>query len=270
MPLDPARLPGLHEAQERLETENILAAGLGEDLGLATREWEGGLWTARCRKAPRVEPRNQITGMQEDGLEALGPVLEWFDALGGDVYLRWPGPALDADAGAALAALGFVAHELEAWMAAPIESLNVAAAPHDIRELREEADVAAFGEAFLGGWRVHDPAKQALALAALAPWPGPPAWRRYTAFIEGVPAGEAILAQFGDVAYLADAATVPRFRRRGVQRALIARRIADARAAGAQHVFGAVQYGDQSWANMRALGLREAFMTLRFRRPGRL
>ena len=59
---------------------------------------------------------------------------------------------------------------------------------------------------------------------------------------------------------------MPRFRRQGIQRALIARRIADARAEGATTVFGAVQYGDQSWANMRALGLREAFLTLSFKR----
>ena len=50
-------------------------------------------------------------------------------------------------------------------------------------------------------------------------------------------------------------------------RGKVARRIEDARALGAHTVFGAVQYGDQSWANMRALGLREAFMTLRDRRP---
>ena len=151
-------------------------------------------------------------------------------------------------------------------MSAPIDHVQVTAAPHDIREVRGPHDLEAWGEAFVGGWAIEDPALQQVALAAMAPWPGPAPWRRYTAFVDGEPAGEAVLALFGEVAYLAEAATVPRFRRRGIQRALIARRVEDARNAGASTIFGAVRYGDQSWANMRALGLREAFLTLSFRR----
>ena len=60
---------------------------------------------------------------------------------------------------------------------------------------------------------------------------------------------------------------MPRFRWRGIQRALIAHRVADARAAGAKVIFSAVKYGDGSWANMRRVGLREAFLTLSYRRP---
>lgn len=264
--MSPAELPGVHEQQERLETGNILAAGLGEALGIATRDWGDGLHSVRCASVPAHQPGNQITGVHPRHLARLPELLEWFDAVGANTFLRWPGPAVDHASGQALAALGFGVHELEAWLSAPIDAVHVDAAAHDIRELAGPDDVAAFAEAFLGGWGVRDPELRRVALAAMAPWPGPAAWRRYTAFVDGVPAGEAVLAHFGEVAYLAEAATVPAFRRRGIQRALIARRIADARAAGATTVFGAVQYGDQSWANMRALGLREAFLTLSFRR----
>ncbi|MBX2802479.1 MAG: GNAT family N-acetyltransferase [Myxococcales bacterium] len=264
----PERLPSLHEAQEQLETRNIVDAGLGEALGLTTRDWESGLWTIRTRAAPHHRPGNQITGLTPAHLDALPTVLAWFDEAGTDVNLRWPGPALDHDVGRALAALGFVADELEAWMAAPITDLQLDAAVHDIREVTSVDDARAFGEAFVGGWQIPE-ALQEVGLAAMAPWPAPPAWRRYVAWVDGAPAGESLLSLFDDVAYLAEAATVGRFRRRGIQRAMIARRVADAREAGATTVFGAVQYGDQSWANMRALGLREAFLTMSFKRSGR-
>ena len=76
----------------------------------------------------------------------------------------------------------------------------------------------------------------------------------------------AILSWFDDVAYLAEACTIPSYRRRGVQRALIAGRLADATELGCRAVFSAVRYGDPSWANMRGRGLREANMTVAFRR----
>ena len=63
------RLPALHEAQERLETRNILDAGLGPRLGIATRDWGDGLWSVRCATAPDHQPGNQITGIGPETLE---------------------------------------------------------------------------------------------------------------------------------------------------------------------------------------------------------
>jgi hypothetical protein len=244
-----------------------VAAGLAEELGVATRDWGDGLWSVRCASLPGHQPGNQITGVRPADLDRLPDILAWFDEAGTDVNLRWPGPALERAAGQALVALGFAPNELEAWMCAPIDALEMSAVAHDIREVAGPEDVAAYGEAFVRGWDISERALASrVALAAMAPWPGPEAWRRYTAFVGGEPAGEALLTRFGEVAYLAEASTVPRFRRRGIQRALITRRVADARAEGTTTVFGSVQYGDQSWANMRAMGLRETFMTVSFRR----
>ncbi|TNE88391.1 MAG: N-acetyltransferase [Deltaproteobacteria bacterium] len=263
-----ACLPGLHEAQERLETGNILAAGLGDELGIATRDHGDGLWQVRCASAPNHHAGNQVMGMRAEHLARLPAFTAFADEAACALYLRWPGPTADDDVAKPLAEHGFGLHVLEAWMAAPIASLAVDAAAHDIREVDSEAATRDFATAFTGGWQIKAEL-QRVALAAMAPWPGPAAWRRYVAYVDGEPAGEALLTQIGEVAYLAEAATVPGFRKRGIQRALIARRIADARASGATTVFGAVQYGDQSWANMRALGLREEFLTVGFKREAR-
>lgn len=162
--------------------------------------------------------------------------------------------------------MGLVAHELEAWMANTIDALDVDAAPHDIARVEDAEQLEDWLRAFIGGWSIDRPELQRIVRAAMGPWPGPNAWRRYVAYVDGEPAGEALLTLFGEAAYLAEASTVPRFRRRGIQRALIAHRLAEARAVGATTVFSAVRYGDRSWSNMRAMGLREAFLSLSFKR----
>jgi GNAT superfamily N-acetyltransferase len=261
-----ARLPSLHEAQERLETGNLLAAGLGPELGVETRTWDDGCWAVRSARMPTRHPGNQVMGIGEAQLADLGRFTPWFDEVGAWMHFRWPGPAIAPEVGDVVASHGFRVNELEAWMAAPAESLATEVTA-DVREVRSAADTEAFAVAFCGGWGITDPNVQRVALAAMAPWPGPASWRRYVGYVDGEPAAEALLVQFDDVAYLAEASTVPRFRRRGLHRSLLAKRVADARDAGARVIFGTAVYGDESWSNMRATGLREAFLTLTFRRP---
>lgn len=262
-----ARLPALHEAQEHQEGCNVLAADLPE-LGVEQRTWPNGLRSVRSTGIPDHQPGNQVMGVGPEHLDDLPAISDWFAEAGCSMHLRWPGPDLDHATSQRLAALGLIAHEVEAWMAAPIDELAPEAPDHTILPVDSPARVEDFLTAFYGGWSIKSATSKTVIRGAVGPYPGPDWWRRYVAYVDGEPAGEAVLALFPEdgVAYLAEAATVPRFRKRGVQRALIARRIADARAAGAHTLFGAVQYGDASWSNMRALGLREEFVTVSFRR----
>jgi GNAT superfamily N-acetyltransferase len=61
---------------------------------------------------------------------------------------------------------------------------------------------------------------------------GVPGFTRYVARVEGEPVGGAAMRIDGDLAQLAGAGTLPRARGRGVQKALLQRRLADAAAAG--------------------------------------
>jgi len=267
------RFPGLHEAQEQQEARNVLADPvLSASLRVTERNWSEGLWSVRTAEAPEHGPGNQVTGLTAGGLteerlrNILTRVTPWFDEVGCSLGLRVPAAHIDDDVGRTLSSAGFAVAEVEAWMAAPLASLAIAPVSIEIRVADDEASLDAFVEAFCLGWRVDSAQGRAIARAALARQPAPSWWRRYVATIDGKTAGEAVLAWFDDVAYLAEAATVPAFRRRGVQRALIARRLADAKDLGCQQVFSAVQYGDPSWANMRGQGLREANVTVAFRR----
>lgn len=244
----------------------MLATDVGSERGVTTREWGDGLWSVRTRAAPERGPGNQLTGLTPETLDRLDEIIPWFDEAGCSMRIRWPGAEVDQTLGRRLAGLGFCVEELEAWLAAPIDRLNIEAPPIDVRRVQTEEMLKDFAEAFCGGWKI--PAdKRRIATAAMASSLGPSFWRRYVAYVDGHVAGEGVMALFDEAGYLAEAATLPEFRRRGVQRAVIARRVQEAREAGVGVMFGCVQYGDQSWANMRALGLREVFMTVTFTRP---
>ena len=77
--------------------------------------------------------------------------------------------------------------------------------------------------------------------------------------LDGQPAGAAALSVTGGVGCLASAATLPAFRKRGVQSALIRARIADARAAGCDMVASLAAFGSSSQRNLERAGLRIAY-----------
>lgn len=85
-----------------------------------------------------------------------------------------------------------------------------------------------------------------------------PGFRRYVARLDGEVAGAATLRLDDGVAQLSGAATRPAFRRRGVQSALLARRLADAAAAGCDVSVVVTQPGSTSQAN----AIRQGFAVL--------
>ena len=78
--------------------------------------------------------------------------------------------------------------------------------------------------------------------------------RRYLATVDGTPAGGAGIRFVDGIAQLAGAGTVPAFRRRGVQTALVAARLDDARAAGCDLAVVTTQPGSPSHANTQRSG----------------
>ena len=104
--------------------------------------------------------------------------------------------------------------------------------------------------------------------AAMRPWTaalvGRPGWHAYVAYDGTTPAGAGALFCRGGVAWLGVAATIPAYRRRGVQGALMSRRIADAIAAGCRDIVtetGEAVPGEpnSSYANMLRNGFRVVY-----------
>ena len=81
----------------------------------------------------------------------------------------------------------------------------------------------------------------------------------YLARVEGRPAAAAILYMQDDVGYLADAATDPVYRRRGLHAALLRRRMRDAHDAGAAFVVSGADFLSTSHRDMERAGMRLLF-----------
>ncbi|NLP52544.1 GNAT family N-acetyltransferase [Bacillus sp. RO1] len=84
-------------------------------------------------------------------------------------------------------------------------------------------------------------------------------WTFYLASVGGEPAGIAVLLIKNDVATLAASATVPEFRNKGVQTALIQKRMQQAADAGCRYLVGQAAFGSVSQKNMERAGLKIAY-----------
>jgi GNAT superfamily N-acetyltransferase len=89
-------------------------------------------------------------------------------------------------------------------------------------------------------------------------------WWCYVAFSGGRPAGVGAMCVTGDAAHCAAATTLPEWRGRGCQTALLRRRLADAAAAGRDLVVVQAKPGSQSQRNLERAGLRTAYTSVSF------
>jgi len=99
-------------------------------------------------------------------------------------------------------------------------------------------------------------------IAAVTPNFYAPAGACYLARVDGEPAGGGGAYEHGGAVELGGASTHPRFRRRGVQRSLIARRLADAAAAGCDLALSLTEPGSASQRNLERHGFRLAYNRL--------
>ncbi|KPB05944.1 GNAT family N-acetyltransferase [Bacillus sp. CHD6a] len=84
-------------------------------------------------------------------------------------------------------------------------------------------------------------------------------WIFYLAHVGGEPVGIAVLFIKNDVATLAASATLPEFRNKGVQTALIQERMQQAANAGCRYLVGQAAFGSVSQMNMERAGLKIAY-----------
>ena len=122
-----------------------------------------------------------------------------------------------------------------------------------------EGDMADFARIHLDGHEVPGE-DRGPAEAAVRAWFGRPGWRLYLALVDGTPAGSAALTVDAGLGYLANAATLPAMRGRGCQTGLLARRIADAAAAGCDTVASLAEFGTGSQRNLERAQAQRAQM----------
>lgn len=269
-PRDAARLADQVEAQAYADLYAAAPAELQAALGLQVRH----LADATLLLAPRLPTAmfNRVIswGMEHDahlaGLEAL--IAAYREAGSTTWWLHWNPFATPPDFPPNLQERGFSVPARRSWakmlreIAPPPEipsDLAIAPATDDSADAVAQAIAQAFEmPPFMAQW-----------LRALH---GRPRWQLYAIRDQGQVVGGGCLFLDGATAWLGMGAVLVSHRRRGGQGALMARRIADAIAAGARHIVTETgeAIGDEpnpSLANMRRSGFRMVASRLNFANP---
>ncbi len=185
-------------------------------------------------------------GLTPEGLNAM---VRLFDAQRVSRFFAWLSPGPDMELVREwLGALGFVKVP---WTRYPtlVHSGQAAIPVHsDHSILRVGSDEIAAAPA----------AVKEIMMEGFAASVGKPGCHHYMAFDDNRPVAVAALIQFEELGYLTYASTAPADRRRGAQSALIAHRIAHARALGCtQIVSQTLTMLAESFANLKRAGFRE-------------
>lgn len=151
--------------------------------------------------------------------------------------------------------VGYRPGQFEGTLAQRVESVQ-ASPSVDVVEVGD--DLHAWSETTWRGWMENEDGAFApddlVRSVSLMPS------RRYLAYVDGVPAASASMMEIGDAVVLGGAATRVPFRGRGLQSALLARRLLDA-GRGRLAVIGAMP-GTQSYRNAQRSGFVPLYSTL--------
>ena len=210
-------------------------------------------------------PVNKLIGLGFDGpldLEALEAIEREWHARDETVRIELSILA-DASIPVALSERGYHVHGYENVLARPLDS-DLAGEDVQgltIERLRKEDErtwldiaVAAFTNLDGTGSTADDSSQIAAMEDVMADFLASPGLTPYLARLDGRPVGSGSLCLTGDIALLAGAGTLPDARGRGVQKALLRRRLADARAAGADLAMVVTAPGTRSQENVMRRG----------------
>jgi GNAT superfamily N-acetyltransferase len=212
-----------------------------------------------------ASPVNKVIGLaldQDLDLEALEEVeRQWADR---DEPVRIEMSVLtDPAVGAALSERGYRLHGFENVLGIALDGQVPMVPDHDVSvtlaadaEFNTWMDIAveAFSNLDGTGSVPPDILSREHLKAVLEEMLGVPGFIRYLARLDGEPVGEAAMRIDGDLAQIAGAGTMPRARGRGVQKALLHHRLADARAAGCTLAVVTTAPGTRSQDNVMRRG----------------
>jgi ribosomal protein S18 acetylase RimI-like enzyme len=213
-----------------------------------------GLLAYRVRSLPDLPWYKSIVGINDTNLNQLEAALALFThPRVAPTLVTWA-TRLTPKIGAALFDLGFAPRGVGTTLYIVAQHLEKNCAPEVlVRELLPDEDRAMFESVLLGGYGFTNPVQRAFAVLENNLL----GVRRYLATIDGQPAAVATMTEQDGVAYLAGAATLPEWRGRGAQTALIGARLADA-AQSNELVVVTTAFASPSQYNLERSGFRVA------------
>ena len=261
----PKLIPSLRVVRRTLECEiaytlsrmAVLERIPGNPVGIAYRHLEVGAVALMVRHLP-VPGFNSVVGLRAGHEQQIEPLIAWYRGEGVKAQFETVPGYYDPALGRELARLGYYQSGFHtSLVCGPDLVLPSAPGDGDVERVESAAVLEEFLDAYIAGRSIPQGAQ---FKANVRPWLGEPGWQLYLGRADGRPAAAAILFVHDKVGYCADATTDPAFRGRGLQTALLTRRIADARAAGADFVCSGAEFLSQSHRNMERVGMRVQFV----------
>jgi hypothetical protein len=241
-------------AVESLLTHSLTVPGNPEGYAL----FREGPVLATLSANPRAGWATQTYGLGGQPAEVVRGVIEFFNRHGVPARVRVVPGAFDAAQADVLTGLGLRHVGFHTILWSPLPVPERARPDADIREVTTLEAMDAHIDIQLAAYGIPQTIIERLRPLRRT-WLGSSGRRLYLAYVDGRPAAQASLHWRDGLAYLESAGTLPAFRRRGLQRALIQRRLADAAALGCTLVFGGADFENESRTNQAACGLSVAY-----------
>jgi GNAT superfamily N-acetyltransferase len=233
----------------RLET---LAALPGNPAGLEL-EWFGRALAPASPAQPELDFVNRVEGLEPGDADRVEEIVARYRRLGIRPWFELaPHPDFDRLA-SALTDAGAAQTGFFTALYGPAEPAAGRDTGVSVRAARPGEEVGA-ARVLLEGLGAPEEAFESGSASLVATGA-----RFYVADLDGQPAAAAALFVTRNVGCLASAATLPAFRGRGAQSALIRARIAAAHAAGCDLVVSLAAFGSASQRNLERAGLRIAY-----------
>jgi GNAT superfamily N-acetyltransferase len=230
----------------------------GNPIGIAYRRIDEHTTALMAKHLPSPS-FNRVVGLRAGDERHIVPLDAWYRENGVAARFEMIPGHFDAALGRELARLGYCQTAFLAALICPPGLGPAEPGGVDVEAVTTAAQMEEYLRAYVAGWGI--PAKDHERFKAnVRPWLGQPGWSLYLARRDGQPAAAAKLCMHGAVGYLADACTDPAFRRRGLHGALLRRRIADARQAGADLVFSGAEFLSSSYRDMQRVGMDLLFI----------
>ncbi len=233
----------------------VLQSLPGNPVGIEVRELGDNAIALMAKHFPNPN-FNRVAGLKRDQAGEIEPLLRWYRDNGVAPRFEILPREGDDELGRELSRLGLYPSAFHTTL---VRDVDPAPSAGDVvlEQVTDAATMDAFLDAYIAGWKIPD--GPGFKRNVSAGWLNRPGWSLFFARLDGKPAAEGILYDKDGVGYLADASCDPAYRRRGLHAALLARRIAEARKAGADLVGSGAAYLSTSHRNMERAGLRILF-----------
>jgi len=261
-----ALLPSLDRIRRTIEVEaaymisrmQVIERVSGNAAGIAVRQIDDGLVALMARSIP-IPFFNSVIGLRAGHEHHIAPLVAWYRDNGVKARFELVPGNYQPELGRELAQLGYYPFGFHLSLITLPETSGQAQPDITVEHLTGAERLDEFFEVYVAGWGFKQGNFERFK-ANVRAWIGLPGWSLYLGRIDGRPAAAAILYVDGEIGYLADAATDPAFRRRGLHTALLRRRIQDARASGCAFVCSGADFLSASHRNMEHIGMRIQFV----------